>query len=82
VDRDGRLSNLQYVIEQGEVASAVDNQGNLYVADGHIYIYDPDGKKKGMISVPERPSAITFGGKDCKILFIAARSSLYAIRIE
>ena len=47
VANDGTLSNLSYFVEQGEFGSAVDKEGNLYVADGEIYVFDKDGKKKG-----------------------------------
>jgi sugar lactone lactonase YvrE len=82
VANDGKLSNLQYFIEQAEFGSAVDSKGNIYVADGQIYIFDKNGKKTGKIDVPERPASIQFGGKDGKTLFIAARSSLYSVRVE
>ncbi len=82
VTPDGRLTNLKYFIEQAEFGSAVDYNGNIYVADGHVYLYDKDGNRTGKIEVPERPSSLQFGGKDGRILFITARSSLYAIRIE
>lgn len=82
VSADGTLSNLQYFIEQAEFGSAVDSKGNVYVADGHVYVFDQNGKKTGKIDVPERPSSIQFGGKDGKTLFIAARSSLYSVRVE
>ncbi|MBN1894788.1 SMP-30/gluconolactonase/LRE family protein [bacterium] len=82
VDSAGRLSNLVYFIEQAEFSSAVDETGNLYIADGHIYKYSPDGKALGMIRVPERPSTIRFGGRDGKTLFITARSSLYRVRMQ
>ena len=82
VSADGSLSNLQYFIEQAEFGSALDGNGNVYVADGHVYVFDKNGKKTGKIEVPERPASIQFGGKDGKTLFIAARSSLYSVRIE
>ena len=82
VKEDGTLSNLHYFVEQGEFGSAVDKNGNLFVANGHIYIYNPDGEQIGLIKVPERPSTIQFGGKDKDVLFITARSSLYAVRIS
>jgi sugar lactone lactonase YvrE len=82
VDNDGKLSNLRYWIEQAEFGSAVDGAGNIYVADGQIYVFDAEGKKKGSIKVPERPSSIQFGGPDGKTLFITARSSLYGVRVE
>jgi hypothetical protein len=80
VDKDGRLFSLRYWIEQAEFGSAVDANGNIYIADGDIYIFDSDGQKKGMIKVPERPSSIQFGGPDGKTLFITARSSLYGVK--
>ncbi len=45
-------------------------------------IFDKDGKEKGMIEVPERPSAIQFGGKDNNTLFITGRSKLFSVRIR
>ncbi len=82
VSSDGKLSNLQYFIEQAEFGSAVDSKGNVYVADGHVYVFDKDGKKTGKIEVPERPASIQFGGKDGKTLFITARSSLYGVTLK
>jgi hypothetical protein len=79
VSKDGKLSDLEYFAEQAEVGSAVDSKGNVYIADGHIYIFDQTGERTGMIEVPERPSSIRFGGKDGNTLFITARSSLYGI---
>ena len=61
---DGSLTNLKYFVEQAEFGSTVDSEGNLYVADGEVYIFGPDGKRKGMIRVPERPSTLQMGGKD------------------
>lgn len=82
VASDGTLSNLKYFVEMGEFGSAVDKEGNLYVADGQIYIYDKDGREKGIIEVPERPSSIQFGGKDGNTLFITARSRFFSVKIK
>ncbi|MBN1479710.1 gluconolaconase [candidate division KSB1 bacterium] len=82
VDESGLLSNMRHFVEQGEFGSAVDEKGNLYIANGHIYVYNAKGERIGMIKVPERPATIQFGGKDNKILFITARSSLYAVLID
>lgn len=79
---DGTLSNLKYFVEWGEFGSAVDKEGNLYVADGNIYIFDKDGNQKRIIDVPERPSSIQFGGKDGNTLFMTARSRLFNVRIK
>lgn len=82
VAADGTLSNLKYFVEWGEFGSAVDKDGNLYVADGQIYIFDKDGNHKGIIDVPERPSTIQFGGKDGNTLFITGRSKFFSVRLK
>jgi hypothetical protein len=82
VGQDGTLSGLEYFVEWGEFGSAVDNEGNLYVADGQIYIFDKEGRQKGVIDVPERPSSIQFGGRDNQTLFITARSRFFSVRIK
>lgn len=82
VHENGTLSDLEYFVERGEFGSAVDDEGNLYVANGQIYVYNPAGELIDVIHVPERPSTLQFGGKDRNILFITARSSFYGIRIR
>ena len=79
---DGTLSNLKYFVEWGEFGSAVDKEGNLYVADGQIHIFDNNGKEKGIIEVPARPSSIQFGGQDGNTLFITARSKFFRVKVK
>ena len=57
-----------------------DAHGNVYIAAGQIYVHAPSGELLGTIEVPERPLQLVFGGADHKTLFIAARTSLYAVR--
>jgi sugar lactone lactonase YvrE len=52
----------------------------VYLAAGQVYVYNPAGKLIDTIEVPERPLQLVFGGKDGRTLFIAARTSLYAVR--
>jgi sugar lactone lactonase YvrE len=80
VNTEGYLSNLQYFVEKGEFSSAVDLAGNVYVADGEIYVFDKIGRQIDEIHVPERPATLAFGGRDGNTLFITARSSLYSVR--
>ncbi|HNW56673.1 MAG TPA: glycosyl hydrolase family 28-related protein [Bacteroidales bacterium] len=82
VDAHGYLSNLDYFVEKGEFSSIPDNSGNVYVADGNVFIFDKNGKPTGMIQTPERPSTLAFGGKDNKTLFITGRSGLYSVDIS
>jgi sugar lactone lactonase YvrE len=77
---DGTLGDPLRFAEEGEAGTAVDADGNVYVCAGQVFVYAPTGKFLGTIEVPERPSALAFGGEEGRTLFIAARSSLYAIR--
>jgi len=80
VGPDGGLGDLQPFVNQGGEGVAADADGNVYLAAGQIYVYDLAGKLIDAIETPERPVQVAFGGKDGRTLFIAARSSLYAVR--
>ncbi|MFZ0745614.1 MAG: glycosyl hydrolase family 28-related protein [Terracidiphilus sp.] len=81
VDANGTLTGLKLFAEQGGESVATDAQGNVYIAAGNIFVYDPHGGRIGTIEVPERPIDLVFGGKDGRTLFILARTSLYSARI-
>jgi len=80
VNPDGSMSNPKLFAEEGEAGVTTDAGGNVYVAAGNVFVYDPSGKQVDLIKVPERPTSLVFGGKDHQTLFIAARSSLYGVR--
>jgi sugar lactone lactonase YvrE len=88
VAEDGGLWGLEYFVEWGEFGSAVDDLGNLYVADGDIHVFAPDGTPRGSIRTPERPSSMAFGGgdgrggRDVGTLFFTARGGLYRVRVK
>lgn len=82
VNADGSLTNFQLFAEQGGEGVITDSRGNVYIAAGQIYVYDPTGKLIDTIEVPRRPTQLMFGGHDGKTLFIAARTSLYAVRMK
>ena len=56
-----------------------DAAGNVYVAEGQLYIYNAGGQQIGVVEIPERPSSLAFGGVDRKTLFIGARGSLFSL---
>ena len=76
---DGTLTNPKLFAEQGGESIAQDAEGNVYIAAGQIYVYNPSGHLIDTIEVPDRPIDLVFGGKNGKTLFILARSSLYAV---
>lgn len=82
VGPEGHLSSPEIFAEKGEFSSAIDNNGNVYIADGQIYIYDKSGKQTGEIEVPERPTALVFGGENNETLFVTGRSGLYKVRLK
>jgi len=82
VAENGRLSNLREILPRSEYSTALDSDGNLYVADGQIFVYDKSGKEKKRISLEERPISIAFGDIDSNTLFVTTRTSLYGIRIK
>jgi len=61
----------------------VDIKGNLYeTAAGGVWIISPEGKHLGTIRTPELGANVEFGGTDRKTLYIAARNSVYRIRLN
>ena len=81
VGADGTLSDLQPFAQRGGESVAVGPKGNVYVANGQIFVYDRGGKQIGRIDVPERPIDIVFGGGG-RTLFILAHHALFAVRIR
>jgi sugar lactone lactonase YvrE len=82
VNADGSLGNLQLFANRGGESVAADGKGNVYVANGQIFVYDRGGRQIGRIDVPERPIDIVFGGADRRTLFILAHHALFAVRVR
>jgi len=82
VGTEGTLSQLQPFANRGGECVAVDRQGNVYVANGQIFVYAPTGRQIGQIDVPERPLDIVFGGSDDRTLFILSHHSLFAVKVR
>jgi sugar lactone lactonase YvrE len=79
VKADGALGGLTPFAERGGESVTVDSAGNVYVANGQIFVYDSAGTMIGQIDVPERPIGLLFGGPDRRTLFILGHRTLYAI---
>jgi sugar lactone lactonase YvrE len=76
----GTLIDLKPFANRGGESVAVDGQGRVFVANGQVFVYSPDGKETGRIDVPERPLQILFGGADKRTLFILTHHALYAAK--
>jgi hypothetical protein len=81
VKPDGALADLQPFAPRGGECVAVDARGNVYVANGQIFVYNPTGKEIGRIDVPERPIDIVFGGAGKRTLFILGHHALFAAQV-
>ncbi|MFM7150218.1 MAG: SMP-30/gluconolactonase/LRE family protein [Gemmataceae bacterium] len=83
VKADGTLGKKLFQIREGSDGMKVDVMGNLYTTHGDsVNVYDPDGKLREKIKVPEGPANVCFGGDDYRTLFITARTSLYSVRVK
>jgi hypothetical protein len=82
VGDDGTLRELQPFAQRGGECVTVDRRGNVYVANGQIFVYNAAGSEIGRIDVPERPLDIVFGGADGRTLFILAHHALYAVKVR
>lgn len=84
---DGVLSNRQVFAVQQCDGMTLDEDGNVYLTAEkwayatYVTVYAPDGTRLDRVHVPEKPTNVTFGGKDGKTLFITAGRSLYSIRL-
>ena len=78
VDADGKPGAFAPIADvPGGDGMAVDDAGNLYVADDDgVDVLDKTGAKKiGTVTVAGKASNCTFGGPDRKTLFITANSA-------
>ena len=82
IAEDGSLTNRRVAAPTGSDGLTLDERGNLYVTGKTIRIYSPEAKVVGEIELPEVASNLTFGGSDGKTLFITARTSLYAVKLN
>ncbi len=61
----------------------VDSEGNVYVTgDGGVWVLSPNGRRLGIIPVPELPANLCWGDADWSTLYITARTSVYRIRLN
>ena len=85
LDRAGDASNERVVVSNIEGVPdgmRVDEKGNLYVAAKAVYVYTPEGKLLGTVTLSETPSNCAFGDPDFESLYITARTSVYRVRLK
>lgn len=90
VKPDGTVTNQQGFAELKDASKSgvpdglkVDVEGNVYsTGPGGVWIFSPDGKLLGKISVPETATNLAWGDRDYKTLYITGSKSLYRIRLK
>ncbi len=81
VGPNGTVTDLRVVADRGGESVVRDGAGNLYVANGQIFVYDAAGKFMHRIDVPARPLQLVIGGVKHRTLFILTHNALYATRL-
>jgi hypothetical protein len=81
VAASGALGDLRIVAPRGGESVARGSTGNLYVANGQVWVYDANGREVRRIDVPERPLQVLIGGPDQRTLFILTHHALYSVGI-
>ncbi len=84
VQADGSLKNKTLFCSVGSDGMTMDNQGNVYLTSNGVQVFDKNGTKIEQIPSPEgqQPANIAIGGKDHNILFMAARTSVYTLKLK
>ena len=67
---DGRLTEQGIICPYGQYSNVTDADGNVYVADGEIFVYDKSGKEQRRIQIEERPISLAIGGRQKDMLFV------------
>ena len=66
--------------DTGGDGMAVDVEGNIYITTHlGVQIFGADGQPRGLVSFPEQPANVTFGGADRKTMYVTARTGLYRV---
>jgi gluconolactonase len=87
VHADGSLSNSRVFADMPSKfpgspdGMKIDTDGRVWCTGPEgVWVFDPTGKRLGILDLPEKPSNVCWGDPDRRTLFITARSSVYRVR--
>ncbi|MCA9137701.1 MAG: SMP-30/gluconolactonase/LRE family protein [Planctomycetales bacterium] len=68
--------------DTGADGIALDIKGNVYITT-HIgvQIFSPEGNQIGVVTFPQQPANVCFGGEEWKTMFVTARTGLYRVEM-
>ena len=81
---NGRLFHDMSNEEKGNPdGMKVDRNGTLFcTGPGGVWVFHPKGQHLGTIVTPEKPANCAWGDDDLRTLYITAKTSVYAIRVN
>jgi gluconolactonase len=82
IQSDGTLSNKTLFAPKGSDGMTIDNEGNIYLTSGKVWVYNSKGELIKEIDFPEAPANVCFGGKKRNILFVTARKGVYTLKMN
>ena len=82
IEADGALTGKKLFAPTGGDGMTIDNEGNVYLAERGVLVFDKKGKQIARIDVPIRPTNVCLAGRDGRTLFITARTSVYTIQMR
>ncbi|MCX7048070.1 MAG: SMP-30/gluconolactonase/LRE family protein [Candidatus Sumerlaeota bacterium] len=83
IQPDGSLINKKPFCEMGSDGLTIDSEGNVYLTNKGVTVFDKTGKKIDYIANDEGWTGnVCFGGKDMQTLFITASKGLYSIKMR
>lgn len=82
IQTDGTLTNKTFFAPEGSDGMTIDQQGNVYLTNKVVSVFNSKGENIAKIEVPEQPSNVCFGGKKRNVLFITARTSVYTLKMN
>lgn len=80
VDASGAVSNPTPFVNFGSDGMAMDCAGNLYITQGGVRIFNPEGEPLGTITAPGAAN-VAFGGPERRTLYITAGASLLSVEL-
>jgi gluconolactonase len=83
IQPDGLLTNKRLFCALGSDGMTLDDEGNVYLTGNGVTVFNQGGQQIEHIDIPEGWTAnATFGGKDCRLLFITASKSVYSLKMR
>lgn len=60
----------------------LDEKGNVYITSNlGVQIFSPAGEPLGLVSFPQQPANVCFGGPEWKTMYVTARTAVYRVEM-